>query len=175
MWRFNPLILRLQKEISLFLLCSHSSWGSSLGLAPPLHVHVGQPLESVLHPDRKRLKEQLFWGLWLTQVREREGYGMQGEPEVAEASMALQEPEACYVFSWVSYPWITGPWQWWGGEVWIVTCACTQDCWWLHSSVSISCPSLVFTLIAMACAHVWRSFRWCSESPLLAHPKTMVS
>ena len=37
---------------------------------------------------------------------------MQGEPAVAEAGMTLQEPEACYVFSRGSCPWISGPWQW---------------------------------------------------------------
>ena len=42
-------------------------------------------------------------------------------------------------------------------------------------SLSISCLSLVSTLIAVARAHLWSSFRWCSESPLLAHPGTMVS
>ena len=43
------------------------------------------------------------------------------------------------------------------------------------SSLSISCLYLVSVLIAAACARLWSSFRWCSESPLLAHPKTMVS
>ena len=38
---------------------------------------------------------------------------MQGEPEVAEAGMTLQQPEANRVFSWGSCPWITGSWQWW--------------------------------------------------------------
>ena len=58
------------------------------------------------------LKEQLFRGLWLTQAVGREGYGMRGEPAVAEAGMTLQQPEACCVFSWGSFPWIMGPWQW---------------------------------------------------------------
>ena len=43
------------------------------------------------------------------------------------------------------------------------------------SSLSISCPSLGSTLIAAACARLWRSFRQCSASPLLEHPETMVS
>ena len=38
--------------------------------------------------------------------------GMQGELVVAEASMMLQQPEECRVFSWGSCPWITVPWQW---------------------------------------------------------------
>ena len=37
---------------------------------------------------------------------------MWGEPAVAEASVTLQQPEACHVFSWGSCLWITGPWQW---------------------------------------------------------------
>ena len=38
---------------------------------------------------------------------------MWGEPAAAaEASMALQQPEARHVFSWGSCPWITGAWQW---------------------------------------------------------------
>ena len=110
MWRFSPLLLRLLGEISLSLLFSHSSWGSALDLAPPLHV--GCPLASVLHPDRMGLKEQLLRGLWLTQARGREGNGMWGEPAAAEANMILQQPEARRVFSRGSCPWITGPWQW---------------------------------------------------------------
>ena len=62
--------------------------------------------------------------------------GMRGEPEVAEASVMLQQPEACRVFSRGNCPWVTGPWQWraaqdpGGGVGWVVTCTCTQDSWW---------------------------------------------
>ena len=73
LWRLNPLLLRLLGEISLSLLCSHSSQGSALDLAPPLRV--GRLRASVLRPDRTGLKEQLIRGLWLTQARGREGYG----------------------------------------------------------------------------------------------------
>ena len=66
LWRFNPLLLRLLGEISLSLLRSHSSWDSALDLAPPLCV--GRLRVSVLHSDRTGLKEQLLWGLWLTQA-----------------------------------------------------------------------------------------------------------
>ena len=110
LWRFNPLLLRLHGEISLSLLCSHSSWGSVLDLAPPLHV--GHPLASVLCPDRRRLKERLIRGLWLTQACGREGYRMQGKPVVAEACLMLHQPEAWRVFSRGSCPLITRPWQW---------------------------------------------------------------
>ena len=37
---------------------------------------------------------------------------MRGEPVVAEASMALHQPEVRSAFSWGSCPWITGLWQW---------------------------------------------------------------
>ena len=62
------------------------------------------------------LKERLIRGLWLTQAWWREGYGMRGEPVVAEACVTLQLPEARRVFSQGSYPWITGPWQWWAAQ-----------------------------------------------------------
>ena len=110
LWRFNPLLLRLHGEIFLFFLCLHSSWGSALDLAPPLHV--GHPLASVLCPDRRGLKGQLIRGLWLTQAGGREGYGVRGKPAAAEANVTLHQPEACRVFSQGSCPWITGPWQW---------------------------------------------------------------
>ena len=110
MWRFNPLLLRLLGEISLSLLCSHSSWGSVLDLAPPLCV--GCLKASVLHPDRRGLKEQLIRGLWLTEAGGREGYRMRGESAAAEAGVTLQQSEVLRVFSRQSCPWITGPWQW---------------------------------------------------------------
>ena len=67
------MLLRLLGEISFSLLCSHSSQGSVLDLAAPLHV--GCLRASVPHPDRMGLKEQLIRGLWLTQAGEREGHG----------------------------------------------------------------------------------------------------
>ena len=110
MWRSNLLLLRLLGEVSLSLLCSHSSWVSALDLALPLCV--GRLRVSVLCSDRTGLKEQLIRGLCLTQPRRRVGYGFQGKPAVAEAGVKLQEPEACHVFSRGSCPWITRPWQW---------------------------------------------------------------
>ena len=41
---------------------------------------------------------------------------MWGELTAAEASMTLQQPEVCHVFSRGSCPWITGPWQWWAAQ-----------------------------------------------------------
>ena len=97
-------------EISLSLLCSHSSWGSALDLALPLCV--GCLRACVLHSDRTGLKEQLLQRLWLTQPSRREGYVVQGELKVAEGGMTLHQPEACRAFSRGSCPWITGPWRW---------------------------------------------------------------
>ena len=68
-----------------------------MDLALPLHV--GCPLASVLHPERRGLKEKLIRGLWLTQAREKKGYRMWGKPAVAEAGMTLQQPETLPVFS----------------------------------------------------------------------------
>ena len=58
---------------------------------------------------------------------------MRDEPSAAEAGVTLQQPEACRVFSRGSCPWILscqdpgsgGLHRLPGGEVWIVTCACT--------------------------------------------------
>ena len=97
-------------EISLSLLCSHSSWGSALDLAPPLRV--GHLRASVLRSDRTGLKEQLLRGLWLTQAGGREGYGMRGKSGAAESGVTLHQPEARRVFSRGSCPWIPGAWQW---------------------------------------------------------------
>ena len=110
LWSFNPLLLRLLGEISLSLLCSHSSWGSALDLDPPLRV--GCLRASVPRLDRTGLKEQLIRGLWLTQAVGEEGVRIRGEPAVAEASVTLHQPEAHRAFSRGSCPWITRPWQW---------------------------------------------------------------
>ena len=90
LWRFNLLLLRLLGEISLSLLCLHSSWGSALGLAPPLRV--GRLRASVLRSDRMGLKEQLIRGLWLTQAGGEGGVwnagqacGGRGQSDVAAA------------------------------------------------------------------------------------------
>ena len=112
MWKFNPLLLRLLGEISLSLLCSHSSCGSTLDLAPPLRV--GRLRASVPRPDRMALKERLIRGL--TQSGWREGYRIRGFPVAAEAGVRLQQPEACCVFSWRSCSWMMGPCQWWAAQ-----------------------------------------------------------
>ena len=58
------------------------------------------------------LKEQLIRGLCLTQAWGREGYGVWGEPVVAEAGVMLHQPKVQRVFSQGSCPWIMQPWQW---------------------------------------------------------------
>ena len=133
LWRFNSLLLKLPREISLSL-CSHSSWGSASYLALPLHV--GRPLASVLCSDRRGLKEWLIRGLWLTQARGREGYGMRGEPAAAEAGMTFQQLRRAVCSPREVVPGSRDPGSGRlhrlpGGEVWIVTCACTQSSWWL--------------------------------------------
>ena len=62
---------------------------------------------------------------------------MQGKPAVAEAGVMLQQSEAHRVFSWEVVPgsWDPGSGRLHnlpGGEVWIVTCACTEASWWLQ-------------------------------------------
>ena len=99
---FNPLLLGLHGDISLCLLWSHSPWGSVLVLVPPLCV--GCPQASVPCPGKRKRKELLFRGCLLIQAWGREEYGshgwdVKGVSEAAEASVKLQEPEACHTFS----------------------------------------------------------------------------
>ena len=147
MWRYNPLLLRLLGELSLSLLCSHSSWGSALDLI--LSLHVGCLRASLLCSARTGLKEQLIRGLWLTQAIGREGYGIRGKPAAAEASVTLHQPEACRVFSQGSCPSITGPWQWWvaqaSGRGGVDSVLC------LHTGF----------LVAAAAALVFHARLWC--------------
>ena len=133
LWRFNPLLLRLLGEISLSLLCSHSSRGSALDLAPPLHV--GCLRASVLPSDRTGLKEQLIRGLWLTQAMGREGYGCgvslwQQRPAWHCNSLRRTVRSPREVVPGSRDPGSGGLHRLPGGAVWIVTCACTQASWW---------------------------------------------
>ena len=137
-----------------------------MDLDPPLCV--GRPQASVPHPDRTGLKQQLIRGLLPTPVGGGRGtvviIGMQGKPAAAEASMMLQQPEARYVFSWGSCPWITGPWQWQAAQApgrggvesdlclhtgFLVAAAAA-----LVSHARLSCPSLGSVLVAAAHAHL---------------------
>ena len=133
LWRFNLLLLSLLGEISLSLLCSHSSWRSALDLAPPLHV--GRLKACVLHSDKTGLKEQLIRGLWLTQARGREGYGcrvsLQWQRLVWHCNSlrrAMCSHSEVVPGSWD--PGSGGLHRLLGEEVWIVNCACAQASWW---------------------------------------------
>ena len=133
LWSFNPLLLRLLGEISLSLLCSHSSLVSSLYLEPPLRV--GHLRVSVLHSDWTGLKEQLLQGLWLTHAVGREGH-------VCGSNLRRQRPAwrcrslRCTVRSPGEVvpesrdPGSGGLHRVLGGAVWRVTCARTQASWW---------------------------------------------
>ena len=57
-----------------------------MDLAPPLRV--GHVMASVSYPDRTGIMEQLIRGLWLTQARGRQGYGMRGKPPAADLAIA---------------------------------------------------------------------------------------
>ena len=73
LWGFNLLLLRLHREISLSLLCSHSSWGSALVLSPLLCV--GHLQASIPRQDSRGLKQWLIRALLPTEAGEGEGYG----------------------------------------------------------------------------------------------------
>ena len=101
------MLLRLLGEISLSLLCLHSSRGSALDLVLPLRVGHLRP--SVLRSDRMGLKKPLILGLWLTQAGGEGRIRMRGKPAVAEAIVTLHQPEAQRRFSQGSCLWITDP------------------------------------------------------------------
>ena len=67
--------------------------------------------------------------------RREGGVWMQGEPAVAAAGMTLQQPEAHRASPGEVVPGSRDPGSGGlhrlpGGEVWMVTCACTQASWW---------------------------------------------
>ena len=160
LWRLYPLLLRLLGEISLSLLCSHSSWDSALDLAPLLCV--GRLRVSVLRSDRTGLKQQLIRGLWLTQAG--------GEGGVRNAGRACSGRGQRDVARWSAPYVLPGKLSLDHGTLAVVGCTGSQEgrCggWPVlahrllggcNSSLSVSCPSLVSVLIAPACAHLWRS------------------
>ena len=133
LWRFNPVLLRLLGEISLFLLCSHSCQGSALDLDPPLHV--GRLRASVLCSDRMGVKSSWFRGSG--SLRPGRGRGME-----CWASLRQQRPawhcnslRRAVCSPGEAVPGSTNPGsgglhRLLGGDVWIVTCACTQAFGW---------------------------------------------
>ena len=115
LWRFNPLLLRLLGEVSISLLCLHSSRGSALVLAPPLRVGCPQPSVPTRQDGVKASSSWLGGSGSLLPGGERGSVviiGMRGEPALAEAGVTLHQPETHPVFSQGSCPWIAGPWQW---------------------------------------------------------------
>ena len=125
----NLLLLRLLREISLSLLCSHSSWASALDLAPPLlvgHLRMSVP--------------------WLSSWLRCSGSLRQGGGRFTECGSTLRQQRSAWrctslrcgvCFPGEVVPGSRDPGSGWlhrllGGEVWIVTCACTQASWWLQ-------------------------------------------
>ena len=183
LWRYNLLLLRLLGEISLSLVCSHSSWGSALVLASPLCV--GCPQASVPCPDRRGFMQRLIRGLWLTQGWRKEGYGSHNW-NVGQACRQQRLAWCCNslrcamcspgeVFPGSGDPRSGGLHRLPGGWCGEWPVLAHRILGGNSSSLSISYLSLVSMLIAMAHAHLWSSFRQCSESPLLVHQETMVS
>ena len=120
------------------------------------------------------------WGLWLTQVRGKEQYRKQASLRwqrlawscnslrhamcsPGEVVLGSQDPGTGRLHRLL------------GGEVWKWPVLAHRILVGCSSSLSISCLSLVFALIVAAPTCLWSSFRWCSESLFLAHPKTMFS
>ena len=106
-----------------------------MDLDPPLRV--GRLRVSVLRSDMTGLKEQLIRGLWLIQARGREGYGclvsLQRQRPAGRCSSlrhAVRSPGEVVPGS--RDPGSGGLHRLPGGEMWIVTCACTQASWWLQ-------------------------------------------
>ena len=133
LWSFNPLLLKLLGEISLSLLCSYSSRGSALDLDPPLQI--GLLRASVPRPDRMGLKEQLLWGLWLTQAGGREVYECGASLQwqrlawrCTSLRRAVRSPGEVVPGS--REPGSGELHRLPGGAVWRVTCARTQASWW---------------------------------------------
>ena len=172
----------------LFFVCTAP--GVQLWVWP--HLCVLAALRFLLLPRQDGLKQRLIRGLWLTQAWGREWYssynwnarwacGSRGQRDV---TTAWGMP--CVLLGKLSLD---------HGTLAVVGCTGSQVVWIVRpvpahrilggcsSSVSISCPSLGPELIAAACPWLWSLFRWCSafcghtvkESPLFAHPKTMVS
>ena len=112
LWRFNPLLLRLLGEISLSLLCSHSSWGSALDLAPP--VRVGHLRASVLHSGRGYRSS---WFGRSGSLRPRGGRGTDAGRACGGRGRLDVAPDwgtPCVLPGKLSLD--TGPWQWWAAQ-----------------------------------------------------------
>ena len=128
------LLLRLLGEISLSLLCSCSSWGSALDLAPLLSVGRLRVVCSSLRQDGVQGAagsgalahsgggREWYGGggasLW--RQRRRDVAAAWGVPCVLPGKLSLDPQD----------PASGGQHRLPGGAVWRVTCAHTQDSWW---------------------------------------------
>ena len=74
---------------------------------------------------------------------------MLGEPAAAEASVTLQQPWVCRVFSRGSCPSITGPWQW--RDEWPSTRGVVHSDLCLHTGF----------LVAVAAELEFHALLWC--------------
>ena len=165
MWSFNALLLRLS--------------GLSFGFGPASTCRSPEGVCFSLRQDGVKGAAD-SWALAHSGLGEG-GVQMWGEPVASEAGVTLHQPEARRAFSRGSCPWILGPWQWRAAQV-PRKGGVDGDPVLAHrllgggsSSLSVPCRSLGSALIAAAHAHLWSSFRQCSESPLLTNPKTIVS
>ena len=87
--------------------------------------------------DRVKGSDQLIRVFWLIQAGGREGYGMCSEPPTAEAGMKFQLLRHAMCSPWEYVPGSQDPGtgglhRLLGGEVWIVTCGCTESSCWLQ-------------------------------------------
>ena len=95
-----------------FFFSGRTARGIQLWFWPRLCVWA--TLRHLFPIQARRGKQQLIRAHLLSQAGERRGNGnhhwdVQGVPVAAEASMKLQQTDACHAFSWRSWPWITGP------------------------------------------------------------------
>ena len=135
LWSFNPLLLRLLGEISLSLLCSHSSRGSVLDLDPSLCL--GCLRVSVLRSDRMALKEKLILRLWVSQAGGRVQYRCGASLQWQRLAWYCTRLRRVVCSPREVVPGSRdfgsgGLHRLPGGEVWRATCACTQASWWLQ-------------------------------------------
>ena len=86
----------------------------SFGYGPTTSCRSPEGICSLPRQDRVKVAGDML--LWLTQAGGSVGYGMWGEPAVAEAGLTLQQPVVHHVLSQGSCPWIKGSWQWWAAQ-----------------------------------------------------------
>ena len=129
-----------------------------------LPLCVGGLRASVLRSDGTGLKEQLIWGLWLTQAGGREGYGCGGRlRRQRRRDVAAAQGAPCVLpgklspdHGTLAVAGCTGSWEGRCGECPVLAHRLLGGG---SSSLSISCPSLGSALIAAARGRLWSSFK----------------